>query len=444
MKNCVLLIVAFFCITARIVFGDTWAVPGERDYYSENGLYSVHVAPSNPKYQSSKASISVSQIQINKNRRRQWGCSLGYEGSPGRCYITNNGKTVVTIDQINRKKHGGYGDHILAFYNKDSVIKNYNLVEILGLPTEMKSRDLFRKIPATVSSLMWSRESIEFLDIVNDIEYFCMWLPVIEKWLAWKVTTGKPIKVTEEMQSKWVEKARKKVLQYTKDGVNNSVYLGYLRRPEDRKLIEKALDYKGNYSRGGTKSQNNTLLMYSAGSQERHKAEKILETWDKDANIYDTMNIKMQDRFVYSPEEAKNRIEPPYLLGGVEGILNLPELENPKEAVLWIYLISENEFFSNCDKVPFHKIAVGFNDYSLDDMDPDFTKSFPFRFEDVTPGKYKIKVILDRTNPPSKSYDLKCYLEQSGDYINDTEHLIEIKKGAVTKNLSISCKTLVK
>lgn len=445
MRAIIISITIFLCTITNIAFADFSYNPKKRGYYSENGQYLVHFVPSRMDGTKYPAIIRVSQVQTKQQKLYQWQCNLGSESSPNRCYITNNGQTVVTIDEWTGRGYGGYGKHALAFYNKDGVIKHYPAVEVLGYRSDIPLAELQKKIgPYTEDGIPWDTEAIEFLDEIDGVEYICMWLPLIEKWKAWEVNTGKSIKPAETMKNKWVEKARSKVLQYTKDGVNNSIYLGYLKRPEDRHLIEKALDEKG-YSRKGIYSNFKNLKMFSASSSQRHKAEQILAAWDNGDDIYEALHIKMRrDIFELPAEEKKTNIELPYQLGWVEGVIELPELENPREAALWIYLISEGTDFVSCDKPPFYKIATGFKSHSIRHLDPDYTKIFPFRFEDVTPGKYRIKVILDRTDPPSNSYNPKLDLVRPGDYTNATEQLVEIQKGTVAKGLLINCTNLVK
>lgn len=442
MKKFVLffVVVAYYCVA----FGRFSYSPMERDYYSENGHYSVHTLPSSREQAGDIAAISVRWSQSKENRYRKWGCSLGYEGMPKRCYVSNGGKTVVAVDQVTLRKTGGYGDYTLAFYNKDGLVKKYSAAELLGFPAGMSVRELEKKMGRFVEdSFPWDEESVEFIDEVEGVEYFCMWLPIIEKWRAWEVATGELIWPSNKMKSNWVEKAREKVLKETKNGANSSVYLGYLKRPQDRQLIENAL-HNNWYTRGGAITRNNKLLMV-AGSSERKRVEQILAAWDQGVNIYEILRIKMpsQGFLVLNNREKRAKISLPHMLGWVEGVVEMPELENPKEAALWIYLVKADEEFNSCDNPPVHKLAVSFKDFSFKELDTSFTRKLSFRFEDVTPGKYRVSVVLDRTDPPNHSYSIKCCFKQAGDYTNAIEPVVEVLKGKVVKGVSISCASLV-
>jgi hypothetical protein len=226
MKKFVFLILVAFNVVSGMAFCDSWAVPGKRQYYSENGLFCVHTNPTKGTDTGGFAQINVNKVGMDQSQRPHWSCSLGFVGSPERCYISNNGKAVVTVDQIDRRKHGGFGDHILAFYNKDGIVKNYSLAEIIGAPPEIDMLKLRMAIPTSVSGIMWDREAIEFLDEIDGAEYFCMWLPIIEKWLSWDTETGKRVEISEKMQSRWIEKARSKVLKFAENKFYPFAYLG--------------------------------------------------------------------------------------------------------------------------------------------------------------------------------------------------------------------------
>jgi hypothetical protein len=455
-KILIILFVLFAGI--RAICADTWLPPKERDYYSGNSKFVAHVTPAKEK---AKPLLQVFEIR-DTQRLPRWQCELGNEVAPVEVYVSGDGEWVVTLDEWYKV---GYGDHVLAFYSKKGQIKNYSLEEILNLPEPITKaeieqmqrllndiRDLddqrlprlrqvlsrwqavYRLIPHSASSRRWELHSIEFFDTYAGKLYFCIWLHILDRWMAWNPANGKEVEVDEKMVENWNRRARLWALHQIETGTDYYYtpyeFLGKLKNPEDRPLVEKLLSDEdfGGY---GQSSQANVgedgkriyhLTRYRVYSAKRLLAEQMLAKWDG------------------KPSDRRGLSHPPlYHLGKVEGVVTLPKTDDPDKATLWIYLVP-----GTVPKDRWHRqssvqrLAVFFSDYSFRNYDLDHTQEFPFSITGVTPGEYWIKAVLDKTKPLSKRLD-RIYLPQQGDYQSVDSPIITVKAGETVADITIDC-----
>lgn len=459
-KILIILFVLFAGI--RVVCADTWLPPKERDYYSGNSKFVAHVTPAKEK---AKPLLEVFEIG-DAQRLPRWQCELGNEVAPVQVYVSDDGKWVVTLDEWYK---AGYGHHVLAFYSKKGKIKNYSLEEILDLPEPVTKSEIeqaieqmqrllkdihnldkeellrvrqalneklsiYRLIPHSASSRRWGLHSIKFFDTYAGKLYFCIWLHILDRWMAWNPANGEEVEVDEKMVESWNRRARLWALHQIETGTDYYYtpyeFLGKLKNPEDRPLIEKLVSDEdfGGYGQSSQAKVGEDgkriyhLTRYRVYSAKRLLAEQMLAKWDG------------------KPSDRRGLSHPPlYHLGKVEGVVTLPKTDDPNRATLWIYLVP-----GTVPKDRWHRqssvqrLAVFFSDYSFRNYDLDHTQEFPFSITGVTPGEYWIKAVLDKTKPFSKPTD-KFYVPEVGDYETIESPTVCVKAGETIENLSIDC-----
>ena len=114
-----------------------WGLPREKDYFSENEVFVGHVTPADG---TKKAFLEVSKVK-DTERAPLWQCTLGNEGTPEEVFVSNDGNYVATLNEVSRRVPRGRGDYVIAFYNKDRLIKNYSLEQILHYPEKIDEKE---------------------------------------------------------------------------------------------------------------------------------------------------------------------------------------------------------------------------------------------------------------------------------------------------------------
>ena len=466
------------------VEADSWAQSQEQDYLSSNKKFIAHVTPGKGER---KPLLEVFESKGDGGGKKSprvllWKCQLGNKVAPVEVFMSDNGKKVVTNNEWARS---GHGDYVVAFYGKDGLIQKYSMEETLDLPDGIKPGDIFRLMPHSVSSRQWDSNSIKLIADYQDRSYFCVWLHLYNRWAAWGSGTGKKVTASPEMIDYLDEQARSWALKQLGNKYPSYPayeFLGHLKRPEDRPIIEKLL-LDRSFTVGGSTSQafepkNDAsvsnkekekegrlykLLNYSASSSKRKLAEKILAEWDG-VSTDDTNDSDSYWRKDYISRFKENPVLPKRdrsgeisrFLGELKGTLKLPkqpESEDSKDyrvldGVISIYLIPETTPRSQWDKKPIvHRLRANFNrSYSGSSRYVILTDDFIFNLETVTPGKYWIKGVWDRSRQ-SNFYSGKpkaIGTPQEGDYQSLESPVITITAGKTLDNIVIDCTHQVK
>lgn len=428
--NKILFILFVLLLGIKAVYADQWSWPVEKDYFSENTRFVTHITP--PKYlKKDKPLLEVFEIK-DTQRVSLFRYKIDYMQAPVEVYVADDGGYVVTVNE-----HGkvGYGDHVVAFYGKKGRIKNYSMEEILHLPENISNMELSRLVPRSTTSRWWDQNSIKFLDKYAGSLYFCIWLDLFDRWITWNTTSGKEVRVDGKMMKRWNNKARlwsREEIKKKSRGDAPYKFLGNLKNPEDRHLIEKLLSdevFSQYCSSTNTKSPKADkrlyrLIQYISSSRNRLLAEQILANWDG----------RPTDRQLWPSLR-----QPLYYLGKVEGAVSLPQTDTPKEAALWIYLVPASVPKEQWHKKPpVQHLVTNVTDYSFRNFDLEFTAKFPFAISAVTPGQYRIKAVLDKTKPLSKRTD-SIYVPRPGDYQSLDSTVITIEAGKTVDNITIDC-----
>lgn len=425
-----ILLILFVVIPGiKAVYADTWFCPPEVNYCSENRLFFARVIAAK---ESNEPFVEVFHTEVSIETFL-WKATLGNDYSPGKAFVSNEGEYVVTINECSGRVHGGFGDYVVAFYNKEGLIKNYSLEQILHYPDKIDKKEFRRLTRRTTSGRSWARKPV-FFDSFDNKLFFCAWLTYGQRWLAWNVSTGKEIKIEDLMVQRWNKKGRLWALKEIEKGTDYYYtpyqFLGNLKNPDDRPLIEKLLlddnfvevGRRRHAVRSATDHPIYHLERYTYSSSKRLLADRILANWDG-------KHFQMRSSWM----------QPHYYLGKVEGIVKLPRTDEPKKGTLWIYLIpstvNKNKWY---EKPLIHRLVVPFSDFSFRNFDLEHTKEFPFAVAGVTPGEYWLKAVLDRTKPISKQSD-RIYLPQQGDYVSLESPVITVKARKTVDKITIDC-----
>jgi hypothetical protein len=353
-------------------------------------------------------------------------------------FITNDGNYAVTINEWGRKQHGGWGNYVIAFYNKNGLIKNYSLEQILHYPDKI-SKDRFNELcPRSISGRYWLARPF-FFDLSGDKLYFCVWLRYGKHWLAWDVSTGNEAEITRELQTRWNEKGRNWAL---KEGIRNPVvqrstyeFLAEMKNPDDRDIFENLLKTSAYSTSGATKIESKSVMrVYDLRGSSAYR--------------------KMADDFLADLNEPL-KVRKPYnrtykYLGIIQGDLRLPKLSENVNSCLCVYLIPKDTPMENWhDSNNLVSMCKGFEcpNYSL--AGSEFTNymrratlpscEMPFVFEDIMPGEYRLKAIWCQTDRYDDSCDcIKVQLKLS-EYESSLSPVFEVKAGEKTSGINIEC-----
>jgi hypothetical protein len=414
-------------------YADSWLLASQRDYVSENGDFSAQVIPAAEKR---KPKLRVFGIE-GTSKRPLWQCELKNKVAPVEVFTSDDGKYVVANDEWGGI---GYGEFVVAFYGSSGLIKNYSMEEVLHLPEDITSEELWRLVPHTISSRHWYKDSIKFLYRWSGNSYFCVWLGLFERWAVWNMANGDEVGGNNQLIEKLNRKARRWALQrITERPYDETAYrfLGYLKDPNDRPVIEELLSarefgFKILPPKVGKKpdvAAGRWLKHITCFAPKRLLAERILAEWDSRA---------VEDR---QPSDQLY-----HYLGKVCGVVKLPEVPGRgkaksnkfEESTFCIYLIPVTDGRIKADTSSwFQKLAIGFDRYTYKNYK--LTEHFAFSIEGVTPGQYRLKAVLGKAKPFNFYAGRVPSPAQEGDFESLESHTITVRPGHIVEDIVIDC-----
>lgn len=443
-------------VLSGTALGDSWGRPQEKDYFCESKRFVAHVTPpKGPK----KAKPLLEVLEINNEQRLPlWQCKLGNEKAPMEVYLSDDGRHVATINEHGRI---GYGNFVLAFYDKTGLVRNYSLVEMPHIPKDIDKMGLRQLIPHSVSSRWWNENSIQFFQTYKSDLHFCMWWPLFDRWIAWNPTDGEECVIKEDMIEGLNDKGRVWSLNQLNSKYPPTAsyeFLSQLKRPEDRHYIEAMLSSTA-YTSGGARSRSfrpkssgsndnyrfDEILDYKASSSQRRLAERLLAKWDETPSKMLTPTEIIDNASLLKRDSSQRTHR---YLGAVKGGLKLPKARNAEDileldGVISIYLVPDGTPKSKWYEGPIiHRLRADFNNnYEWAPRHVLLTENFAFNLQTVTPGKYWIKAVWDKTRP-SNYYSGKPGIigsPQKRDYQSLSSPTITVTAGETVDDIVIDC-----
>jgi hypothetical protein len=245
------------------LLADKWMPARPFATSSANGRYVAAVTPGERRG-AARPTLELFKVEDGK-RTLQWRTELSNQESPYQVLVTDDGNYVVTLDEYARI---GYGDEVVAIYGRGGKIKNYSLESIAGDALKPRITRNFRSVrfdnfPHSAGSRWWRNNSIMALDGAGEESQFAIWLDWAQRWYVWSLSNGSIKQLEGDALKKWDdfgwnwsqaifagkptdararEPERGLLRSAEDDKITACRYLGYTRRPQDRKLLEKLLE----------------------------------------------------------------------------------------------------------------------------------------------------------------------------------------------------------
>ena len=245
-------------------------IASEYDSFSRTGKFVAHVTPA---VKDTKARLAVYSVeQTPDNRNLLWNTELTHPEGPAKAYLSDDGHHVVTFDNGKRM---GYGNEVVAIYDKTGRLKRYSLEAAFGPdPGYHNVRGFTReKFTHGYTSRYWREHTFGFFDERASI--FSIWVDWDSRWTAWEMNTGDLISVSAEQTNRWNERCRAMVLKTISNSqaeISEFKFLGQLGNPVDKPLVQNQLKHT-EFSLSATASR--TQLIVSTYSSWRNAADKI-------------------------------------------------------------------------------------------------------------------------------------------------------------------------
>jgi len=246
---------------------------------------------------------------------------------------------------------------------------------------------------------------------------------------------GQRIEITQAMIRKWNNRARVWVIKTIEersfsfqrgpyDEETPYVFLGTLKNPKDRSIIEELLSHEAfNITASSTRG---ALLNCTQASAMRSLAEKLLAKWDG----------RPTER--YDPNDEGQQIY--YHLGVVYGTIKLPHVPRVGDGTIWAYLVPAATPVTDQwhEKPPIHRLSASFDEFLISAYGAQISEDFLFGIEGVTPGEYRIKAVWDKAKPHCDEYAQMCLL-RGGDYQSIDSPVITVKAGEIVESVIVDC-----
>lgn len=418
---------------AVAVFADSWRPPYARTIKSQGGSKEVRIIP-----KGMGAELLVSEISTGRTNFLWKGET---ENMPVEVHVSENGSNVVTL---NSWGESGYGDHVVAVYSHAGKLANYSLERIAGdstnnAPTYSTTVRYHQLFPHSTSSRRWDEDAYSFFHPAENPKFFCIWLAWLGRWVALDVNSGKIQGLPAAEMIAINKKASGEARMALSGALGVSVssfptpqsralrFLGFLRDPKDRALIEKSM--RSPSFSAGIGARNSDPFIFGS-SRTRAVADAVLAGWDNN-------DEKLRRDAEHNLEAGNNRFNIPVNLGVAEGSIQFAKTVG-NTGTLHIRLIPVRNEGSTKD--------VDANQFFFCDFRNPSVHSgtqLGFNLENLTPGVYRMEIIHDIA-PPFATTNVGPYQPSVGDYVSTNAQTFTIQAGETTSDLKFECRTLVK
>lgn len=439
------------CLGKTPSWADTWSAPTTREYRSSNGQYVAQIFPARGERRNQPPTVIVFEDEMG-TLRPQWTATLSNAVSPVEAIVSGDGQFVATLDNWGRV---GYGDDVVAFYCKSGQIKKYSLKEILGDQGKRRNGGRYNELFAhSISSRRWRSHSLMHFDAEGDSASFGIWLDWAAQWFVWQLRDGQQIDVAGELLKRWngrgqswareqlqlpevggrppyevmqkwdkeaIAWSRRKSTRY-RNKVTACRYLAYLKDPDDRTFLERAL------------SSNEVDMNWEMVL--RTQADRALAILDGMPKDFQSLRSPIDNSPTY------------YRLGTIELQVHLPE-QPVGQGQVYVSIFPETVEPQHWrTSRPEHRTGTSLRSSSAE-TEHGILK---FSVRPVRPGRYWVKVLWDRSGP--FNYDLYYYEgmrdwrelvgtappAQEGDVETNTASFFQVSAGETTI-VTVDCRS---
>lgn len=425
MKRTLLLCITIVLSSHLNVFADSWKQATAFDSFSDSSNCVARVTPSSNEV---SAKLDVCSLKTGK-RTLVWSIDLSNSVSPTDVRISNDGKHVITFDNWARV---GYGDDVVAIYNRSGLLRKYSLEELFERPKGDNLlgdwRYFSNRFPHSTSSRWWRSNSFGFFD--DQESTYALWIDWDCRWLAWDMLTGKTITVSKDQTEKWNRKCRVMALERIEkegDYISDYELLGKLKNPEDKDIVRKLLEDTDFHTAGTSCFRNDDppVFAFTSESSKRQAADRILARWDES----------------FSPDKDDNKDYT--FLGSLKFTVTFPEPPLKGEGHIIVYLDEHSSGKQPDPKaVPRHYLFADLKKsypFNIDKMaeEPKLERTVNCEIKGITPGTYSITALWDRRKP----FLAKAppYVSGKGDVITKEPVTITVKAGSIVDGIHIQC-----
>src|SRR5262245_50139114 len=129
---------------ANRVIADSWALPREFEVFTARNDYVAIVTPAPLLSKAISPRLTLFKVE-NDIRSEQWKTDLSNQVCPVNVLLSDDGEFAVTLDNWHSL---GYGDNVVAIYNRAGLIKKYSLeaavADFFAARGDVRFWDLFR------------------------------------------------------------------------------------------------------------------------------------------------------------------------------------------------------------------------------------------------------------------------------------------------------------
>jgi hypothetical protein len=414
-------------ITNFPTLADSWLPPSEHIEKSDDGSKLVRSTP----IKKGGADLAVFET-AHADGKPLW--TVQTTNTPLRLFVSNSASNIVTMDSY---AHVGYGDYVIAIYSAKGELAHYKLTDFT-LPPSSNNRNFSffggeyeGLFPHSTSSRWWNTEAFSFFSPIGKPSFFCIWLPWHPGWIPLDLTSGRLTRLNEQNREALNLRALSeshldlsKPMDVSSNASNPELlralkFVTWLRRPDDRQFLEKALHSRSFHVGFGAINSDACLF---AHSDLRATADFLLDRWDRNTSSAS-----------YTPISSATPIN----LGELSGTITFgTPLKNGRSIKMCLVPAAQSSEAVRENDLE-HSFLVSLEPSHL--LEPRLLQlaKFRFQFSSIAPGNYHLRAILTK----STRTNADIHEPASGDWYSTNSPLIKVRPGESLKDLSIQCRT---
>jgi hypothetical protein len=257
--------------------------------------------------------------------------------------LTDDGEYAVTLDNWHSM---GYGEDVIAFYQRQGLVRRYSLEAALADRPEAANRHgFFSAFSHSVSSRWWRSHSLMRFDGSSTNAVFGIWLDWAGRWFAWRLADGVPVTLHGEALLRWNQMGRAQAHAW----LAQREITGRPSREEMRKWTAAAMAWSGQV---GDRLHHQVVacryLAYVKNPADHSWLEAALRSSELNANWDPELRVNAdralaildgaRDTFASLSESESPRY---YRLGTIDLTIELPQTPAKDEGQLYVSVYPE-------------------------------------------------------------------------------------------------------